>query len=138
MRRHEADAPDFSVMHVGSASDAVEHWVAPDASDPVQLRHAAKIANAVALAEDRGDDPFDSSYDALLETASHLFDRADRLDTDTKDRALAEKIAREKFNLNKRPVIAEFDNQNESVRDGYLSAALAGIKAGRNAAKAGA
>ena len=102
-------------------------WVlpAPDASDPVQLRRAAKIANAVALAEDRGDDPFDSSYDALLETASHLFDRADRLDTDTKDRAdreLAGRVIAERFPTDEVPAIAEF--------------VLAGIRAGRDAAKA--
>ena len=100
-----------------------------DASDPAQLRHAAAVLDllrARAGAEQR----------ELAVAARIAVGRANRLDTDAADQALAEKVARKTWAEHLDQVgEAEWDQLPSSWQAEKIDIALAGIRAGR-AAKA--
>lgn len=114
----------------GSVVDAVAklidrdagYFSEPDASDPVQLRHAVAILNKLV------NNPGPLVMAHVIDVAHELSRRADRLDVDVADRKLAEQIAEEKHHS---PGL--WDDLHEAVRESRIQTALAGIRAGRDA-----
>ena len=96
-----------------------------DPSNPAQLRLVVAL-----LDELRASGEMDGYQGSLAVIARELSIRADRLDADTADRELAEKIAREAVPPN---AWVQFDRLDGVVRESRIQTALAGIRAGRDA-----
>lgn len=101
------------------------HFDTPDPSNPAQLRLVVAL-----LDELRASGEMDGYQGSLAVIARELSIRADRLEADAADRALAEKIAREAVPPN---AWVQFDRLDGVVRESRIQTALAGIRAGRDA-----
>ena len=118
------DAHEHTLTRLVPEGDGVVDAEVIDVSDPAQLRRAAALVREVSYS-------CTSEWeDELQEVSDFVAARADRLDVDAADRALAEKIAREAVPPN---AWVQFDRLDGVVRESRIQTALAGIRAGRDA-----
>ena len=128
------DVPDIplddAIRDLRQRVDDAATLPTPDASNPAQLRHAAAIVREVSYS-------CTSEWeDELQEVSDFVAARADRLDADAADRDLAEKIAQEQWDRNRDYASPWREIHGSPARQACIEAAAAGIRAGRDAAKA--
>ena len=113
------DAHEHTLTRLVPEGDGVVDAEVIDVSDPAQLRRAAALVREVSYS-------CTSEWeDELQEVSDFVAARADRLDVDAADRALAEQIAGD--------VWKGVGPTPSTLDDAITEAVLAGIRAGRDA-----